>query len=152
VRGPPHGFLCYAATGVVISQVYGGGGNSGAPLANDFIELHNQSTAALPLDGWSVQYASATGNSYQVTRLSGTLPAGGYYLVQEAVGANTSALPLPTPDASGTIAMSATAGKVVLVSSVTALTCASAATCWSIRWRRRGIRPGGRRGAVNRHI
>jgi hypothetical protein len=29
------------ASGVVISQVYGGGGNSGAPLHNDFIELFN---------------------------------------------------------------------------------------------------------------
>ncbi len=122
-------FAAHAATGVVISQVYGGGGNNGAPLTNDFIELHNQSTAAIPVEGWSVQYASATGNSYQVTRLTGSLPAGGYYLVQEAIGANTSATPLPAPDATGNIAMSATTGKVALVSSTTALTCASAATC-----------------------
>src|SRR6201996_2509843 len=55
-------FAAHAAGGVVISQVYGGGGNAGAPLSNDFIELHNESTAPLVLDGWSVQYASATGN------------------------------------------------------------------------------------------
>ncbi len=37
--------LCLAAASaqaqVVISQVYGGGGNSGATLKNDFIELRN---------------------------------------------------------------------------------------------------------------
>ena len=86
----------HAATGVVISQVYGGGGNSGAPLTNDFIELHNVSSAPIALDGWSVQYASATGNSWQVTNLSGTLQPGHYYLVQEAIGANTSAMPAIT--------------------------------------------------------
>ena len=121
----------HAATGVVISQVYGGGGNSGAPLTNDFIELHNVSSAPIALDGWSVQYASATGNSWQVTNLSGTLQPGHYYLVQEAIGANTSATPLPTPEATGTIPMSATTGKVALLSSTSALTCASAATCTS---------------------
>ncbi|MFC7639870.1 ExeM/NucH family extracellular endonuclease [Streptosporangium lutulentum] len=44
---------------VVISQVYGGGGNSGAPLANDFVELFNRGAAPVALDGWSVQYGSA---------------------------------------------------------------------------------------------
>ncbi len=34
------------AAGVVISQVYGGGGNSGATLKNDFIELFNAGASA----------------------------------------------------------------------------------------------------------
>ncbi|MBA2384229.1 MAG: lamin tail domain-containing protein, partial [Actinobacteria bacterium] len=46
-----------AGTGVVISQVYGGGGNSGATYTNDFIELYNPTAASIPLTGWSVQYA-----------------------------------------------------------------------------------------------
>ena len=46
---------------VVISQVYGGGGNSGAPFHNDYIELFNRSNASVSIDGWSVQYASSTG-------------------------------------------------------------------------------------------
>ena len=46
---------------LVISQVYGGGGNSGAPYKNDFVELFNRGSAAVSLDGLSVQYASATG-------------------------------------------------------------------------------------------
>ena len=34
-----------ANAAVMISQVYGGGGNSGAPLTNDFVELHNSGPA-----------------------------------------------------------------------------------------------------------
>src|SRR3954463_9342708 len=106
---------------VVISQVYGGGGNSGAPLKNDFIEIFNRGNADVSIAGWSVQYASAAGTSWAVTNLSGTLQAGHYYLVQEAAGANLNATPLPTPDASGNIAMSATNAKVALVNSTIAL-------------------------------
>lgn len=106
---------------VVISQVYGGGGNSGATWKNDFIELFNRGTAAVSLAGWSVQYASATGTGiWQVTALAGTLQPKQYYLVQEAAGTGGTAS-LPTPDATGSIAMSATAGKVALVKSTTAL-------------------------------
>src|SRR6476661_2917198 len=71
-----------AAT-VVISQVYGGGGNAGATYRNDFIELYNATTSPVSLNGWSVQYASATGTSWQVTPLTNvTLQPGQYYLVQ----------------------------------------------------------------------
>lgn len=106
---------------VVVSEVYGGGGNSGATLTHDFIELYNRTGSAIDLTGWSVQYGSATGSTWQVTPLSGSIPAGRNYLVQEAQGAGGTT-PLPTPDATGTIPMSATAGKVALVSTTTALT------------------------------
>lgn len=108
---------------VVISQVYGGGGNSGATYTNDFVEIFNRGTQDVSLAGWSVQYASATGSSWQVTGLTGTLRAGQHYLIQESLGAGGSQ-PLPTPDATGAISMSATAGKVALVNSTTALTVA----------------------------
>jgi predicted extracellular nuclease len=121
-------FIAFAATtclaaspNVVISQIYGGGGNSGATIKNDFIELYNRGSVPVNLAGWSVQYASATGTAWQVTALSGSIQPGGYYLVQEAQGAGGTAA-LPTPDATGTIAMSATAGKVALISNSTALT------------------------------
>jgi len=113
-----------ASANVMISQIYGGGGNSGAPLTNDFVELHNSGTTAVNVTGWSVQYASAAGTTWsgaQLTLLSGSIPAGGYYLVQLAAGATPSAA-LPTPDAIGTTLMSATAGKVALVTNATALT------------------------------
>ncbi|TXJ22551.1 MAG: hypothetical protein E6Q24_20560 [Chitinophagaceae bacterium] len=113
-------FCCSGFSQVVISQVYGGGGNSGATYKNDFIELFNPTNAAVDLSGWSVQYASAAGNTWQVTLLSGTIAPGQYYLVQEAAGAAGTA-DLPTPDATGTIPMSGTAGKIALVNSATAL-------------------------------
>lgn len=109
------------AAGLVISQIYGGGGNSGATLKYDFVELFNAGSSPLSLAGWSVQYAAATGTAWQVTPLTNvTLQAGQYYLVQEAQGAGGTTS-LPTPDVSGTIPLSASNGKVALVSSTTAL-------------------------------
>ncbi|MCA9597424.1 MAG: lamin tail domain-containing protein, partial [Myxococcales bacterium] len=127
------GFSTAAATAcfgdVVLSYVYGGGGNSGAKYKNDFIELHNRSAVSVDLTGWSVQYAASAGTSWQVTPLSGSIAAGGYYLVQEAAGTGGTDS-LPTPDATGTIAMSGSGAKVALVSSTTALSgsCPSDAT------------------------
>src|ERR671924_525462 len=114
------GLLAFARPAVavspnlVVSQVYGGGGNSGATLKNDFIELYNRSAAPVSVTGWSVQYAATTGTTWQRTALSGTIAAGGYYLVQEAAGAG-GAGDLPPPDATGSIAMSATARQGVLM-------------------------------------
>jgi hypothetical protein len=84
-----------------ISEVYGGGGNSGTSYTNDFIELGNAAGAPFDLSGWSVQYlpGSPTASSkWQVTPLTGTIPAGGTYLVQEAKGSGGDTA-LPTPDA-----------------------------------------------------
>ncbi|MDQ3494625.1 MAG: lamin tail domain-containing protein [Pseudomonadota bacterium] len=105
---------------VVISQVYGGGGNSGATLKNDFIELRNNGAIAVSLDGWSVQYASAAGTTWSRTNLAGSIAPGGYYLIQQAQGAGGTA-DLPAPDATGTIAMAAGSGKVALVQAMTSL-------------------------------
>jgi hypothetical protein len=111
----------FVSPNIVISQVYGGGGNSGATYRQDFIELFNRGNTATSLNGWSVQYASATGTTWSVTNLTNvTLQPGQHYLVQEAAGAGGTTN-LPTPDATGTIAMSGTAGKVALVSNQTAL-------------------------------
>lgn len=111
----------YAASpDIVISQVYGGGGNSGATLKNDFIELYNRGAVAVDVTGWSVHYASAAGTSWQTTTLAGTIQPGKYFLIQEAAGAGGT-VDLPTPNATGSIAMSATAGKVALVNNSTAL-------------------------------
>lgn len=111
---------------IVISQVYGGGGNSGAPFTNDFIELFNRGNTTINITGWSVQYASSTGTSWQKTDLSGTLAPGKYYLIQQSSG-GASGSPLPTPDATGSISMAATAGKVVVTNNNTLI--ASGTTC-----------------------
>jgi len=111
---------------VVISQVYGAGGNSGASFQNDFIELFNRGNASVDLTGWAVQYASATGTTWSKTDLSGMLAPGKYLLIQQASGgANGS--PLPTPDITGTIAMAANAGKIVLTNTNTLI--ASGTSC-----------------------
>jgi uncharacterized protein len=118
------GGAAYAASpDVVVSQVYGGGGNTGAQYTNDFIELYNRGTSPVSVAGWTVQYASATGSTWSKTVLSGSIGPGRYYLVEEAGGTAGSAL--PTPDATGTIAMSATSAKVALVTNGTSLTCAT---------------------------
>ncbi|APR82619.1 5'-nucleotidase [Minicystis rosea] len=121
----PSGFLTQTpdlcAGSVVVSQVFGGGGNAGSVYKNDFIELHNRGTTPVSLAGWSVQYASATSGTWAVTTLSGTIQPGAYYLVQEAAGTGGTTN-LPTPDATGSIAMAAGSGKIALVSSATALT------------------------------
>ncbi|GAB2828728.1 endonuclease/exonuclease/phosphatase family protein [Actinocorallia aurea] len=102
------------STDVVISAVYGGGGNAGAAFKNDYIELANLTGAPIDVSGWSVQYASAAGSVFQMTNLTGSIPANGRYLVQQAAGSGGT-LALPTPDASGSIPMSGTSGVVALV-------------------------------------
>jgi hypothetical protein len=109
---------------LVISQVYGGGGNSGSVYENDFIEIFNRGTTSVSVSGLSVQYASSGGSSWSVTSLSGTIAPGAYYLVAEARGSGGTTA-LPTPDATGSISMSATSGKVALVNGTGALTCST---------------------------
>ena len=117
---------------VVISQVYGGGGNSGATYTHDFIELFNRGTTSQNLTGWSVQYTSDTGTTWtNKTDLPNvTLQPGQYYLIQEATNAAVG-IALPTPDLNGIssasttatgINLSGTKGKVVLASSTTFVT------------------------------
>ncbi len=108
------------SSAVVISQVYGGGGNAGASLRNDFIEIFNRGNAAVDLTAWSVQYASATGTTWDRTILGGFIQPGQYYLIQEAQGAGGSTS-LPAPEATGGINLSATSGKVALVNNSIAL-------------------------------
>jgi uncharacterized protein len=107
------------STDVVISEVYGGGGNTGATLTNDFVELYNLSDAAVDLSQWKVQYFSASGTiAANTTTLSGTLAPGTSYLIQMSAGAGGTT-PLPAPDATGTAAMSASSGRVDLLDGAT---------------------------------
>ena len=100
---------------IVISQVYGGGGNASATYRNDFVELYNRGAATVNITGWSVQYASATGTSWANKQmLAGTIAPGQYYLISLASGGAVGAF-LPEPNVDGGINMSATAGKVALV-------------------------------------
>jgi len=108
------------AGSVVVSQLFGGGGNSGAPYNRDFVELFNSGATPVVVDGWSIQYATASGTSWQATPLSGTLPPGGYLLIGQATGAGNGQM-LPDVDIDGSIAMAASAGKVALIRDTVAL-------------------------------
>ena len=120
-----------ASPDVVVSQVYGGGGNSGAPFANDFVELFNHGSTSIDVTGWTVQYATSSSTSWSKTTLSGNIAPGHYYLVQESSG-GTSGSPLPAADTVGTINLSSTSGKIAVVRGSTSLTCgASPGSCAS---------------------
>ena len=103
---------------IVISQVYGGGGNASAPYKADYVELFNRGSSPASLNGWSVQYAASTGDVWSKTDLPNiALQPGQYFLIQQSTN-GTNGVILPTPDlvASTPVSMAAGAGKVALVS------------------------------------
>ena len=131
ILAPPLTSPAQATSALVISQVYGGGGNSGATYTNDYIELFNRGATSVSLANLSVQYASATGtgnfgfNSTAITLLPSVfLLPDHYFLIQEDQGAGGTT-PLPTPDVTDPtpIAISATGAKVALVNSTASLGC-----------------------------
>jgi 5'-nucleotidase len=117
-----------AGTGLVISEVYGGGGNNGATLKNDFIELYNPTDQAIGLSGKSLQYRSAnptgtatTPSTSNVVALTGSVPAHGHWLLQAAPGSGGTT-DLPSPDqTAGAPTISGTAGQVFLANGTAAL-------------------------------
>ncbi len=120
------------AGSIVVAEVFAAGGNSGAAYANDYVELVNRGSGSVDVGGWTLQYASAAGTTWQTTALTGAIPAGGHYLVELASGGSNGAA-LPTPDATGTPNLAMTGGKVAVVSGGTALACgASAESCSAV--------------------
>ena len=120
---------------VVISQVYGAGGNTGALYQNDYVELYNRGSAPVDLDDYSLQYTSAAGAGLfgSSTTLRTELPPytlspGTYILVLEAGGLNGAAMPNPNLADGDPIAMSASAGKVALVTGDAPLGCNGGST------------------------
>jgi hypothetical protein len=107
---------------VLISQVYGAGGDVGSTLNSEYVELYNRSDAVVNLVGWSVQYASASGATWSVGNISGSIGPGKYYLVKLAGGANGAALPTADSTPTTSINMSATQGKVALRNTTTSFT------------------------------
>ena len=108
---------------LVISQVYSGGGNSGAPFTHDFVELYNPTATAISLSGMSIQYAGAGTNNWSSNQfnLSGSVAPGRYFLIQ--FGSTTSTSNLPRPDLkSNSLTLSTASGKVALIDNTTTLT------------------------------
>lgn len=104
-----------AASAVVINEAYVNGGSANAPFKSKFVELYNSSDAPVTLDGWSLQYRSATGTAgtNSVSRLTGTISAHGYYLISGSSNGGTGT-DLPTADVVGQLNSSGTAGTLVL--------------------------------------
>lgn len=98
---------------VVINEVFGGGGNAGAPFTHDFVEIHNPTSAEVDLGGMVVEYFSAAGNSGGRATLAGSVPAGGHFLVRANAGSGNG-VPLPEPDATLAASMAAANGIVEL--------------------------------------
>ncbi|WP_372729875.1 ExeM/NucH family extracellular endonuclease, partial [Nocardioides sp.] len=113
-----------AGSGLVISEVYGAGGNSGATYNADFVELYNPTDAPISLSGLSIHYRSATGTSGgSPTALSGSVPPAKRWLIQmSATGANGNPLPAPDSVASPALSMAAAGGQVYLLNGTTPIT------------------------------
>ncbi|URZ04254.1 DNA/RNA non-specific endonuclease [Clostridium felsineum] len=121
IQGLSSNVRTYAASShLVISEIYGGGGNSGSSYKNDFIEIYNPTSSTVDLSGWSVQYASASGSFNNITNLSGSIDAHKYFLIKEASGIGGT-VDLPNADATGDINLSATNGKVALAKDTTSV-------------------------------
>ncbi len=115
---------------IVINEIYGAGGGSNAAILYkyDFVELKNIGSTSVTLTGAYLQYASAAGtfnggNSNHALPTI-TLAPGQTYLLQEG-NVGTAGTDLPTPDAIGTINLSASAGKLALTTDNTAPTSAT---------------------------
>jgi hypothetical protein len=111
-------------TSLVISEVYGAGGNPGATFNADFVELYNPTSHSIPLTGLSIQFRSAN-NSFTVApfALSGSLPGKRHYLIRmSGIRSHGVALPTPNAVASPKISMSALGGQLLLLTGTDPLT------------------------------
>jgi hypothetical protein len=86
-------------TGVVIEEIYPGGGKSGASYQNDFVVLRNNGSAAASLNGWSLQHLKGGVWQKPFTLPNVSIPAGGYFLIKAYNDGTSSGAALPTPDA-----------------------------------------------------
>ncbi len=106
---------------VVISEVYGGGGNLNSTYKHDYIQIFNLSSSPVDLSTYSLQIAETAGSEWSVINLSGVVQANHWYLIEGnsegAYGAD-----LPASDANGNFNLNTGSGKLALVNSGTKLT------------------------------
>ncbi len=105
---------------LVIRAVYGGGGNTNAPLKADFVELFNRGQEPVSLNGKSLQYAGSTfafaGGSSIVALPDAVIQPGKSFLVKMKDGANGVDLPVAADFTPATpINFGAADGKIALV-------------------------------------
>lgn len=115
----------YSQPSILITQVYGGGGNSGATYKSDFIELYNTTNLDLNIGGYCLYYSAATSSAtnlkYEIPANS-IIKANSYFLVKGSDGTGTQPAWNITFDATCTLNMSGSAGKVILLKSNAAFT------------------------------
>lgn len=113
-----------AGTGLVISEVFGAGGNNGALINADFVELYNPTDGAIDLNGLSIHYRALAGASGGAPyALAGEVPSHAHWLIQMgAVGANGAALPTPDSVALPSFSMAGPGGQVYLLNGTTEIT------------------------------
>lgn len=74
-------FAVSAAGGVVINEVAWMG--TAASASDEWVELHNAGQNAVDLSGWTISFFKpATTTPSKVIALSGSIPAGGFYLIE----------------------------------------------------------------------
>ncbi|WP_258027827.1 ExeM/NucH family extracellular endonuclease [Microbacterium testaceum] len=102
---------------VVINEAYLKAGSDNAIFNKKFVELYNAGDTAQDLSGWSLQYRAATNVAKgNVQKLTGSIAAGGYYLIALPGNGNPPAgADLPAADlTSTTITPSGTNGQLLL--------------------------------------
>lgn len=116
----------YGHAQVTIAQIYGGGGNSGATYKLDYVVLFNKTATPVNLNGWSLQYGSATSTtnwSGKVSFTTGTIQPYSYFLVSLQGGANGASLPTVDYDATtaGGFNAATANGKIALMNNTTTI-------------------------------
>ena len=100
---------------VVINEVYGGGGNAGGKFNNDFVELYNPTDAEIDISGWKLNQKAANGNTGNTVKLSGKVPAKGFFLIQGDSQDNEKSQDLPKADLVGSFNFGAKAAIAELI-------------------------------------
>ena len=104
---------------VLISEIYGGGGNSGAPFNQDYISITNYGGTIQNINGWSLQYAASTSTFNSKVNLSGNISPGEViYICYASGGMNGGPLPFTCNFTSSTN-LNMIDGKVALANNMT---------------------------------
>lgn len=105
----------HAQSSVILTQIYGGGGNSGATYRADFIELYNNTETPVEISNWRVYYASKNnklaGDSIIIENDT-WIPAHKHYLIQCKEGTKGTSIMADTHWES--LNMAATGGQILI--------------------------------------
>ncbi len=110
---------------VIFTQVYGGGGNSGATYKSDFVELYNTTNSDINIGNWNLYYIAASSSSTSVKYefpANTIIKAGKFFILKCADGTGAQPAWNISFDGTSTLALGGTAGKLVLLNNNNAFT------------------------------